>query len=176
MGSVIHRSRFSKEVKLKLGIFAVYFVAALVFFYFGFQPATKPEDVYAEEASQASAMLSLDNTAEPLPVKTIKKQGKELEVPEQIVGAYSTHENKTLLIGHSSTAFSNLKDLQLGDKVTYNGKEYTITDIVEKQKQDISMKEILKAEETDTLVLMTCAGEPVNGTNDYTHRLIVTAK
>ena len=77
---------------------------------------------------------------------------------------------------NSSTAFSNLKDLRLGDKVTYNGKEYTITDIAEKQKQDISMKEILKAEETDTLVLMSCAGEPVNGTNDYTHRLIVTAK
>jgi sortase (surface protein transpeptidase) len=37
------------------------------------------------------------------------------------------------------------------------------------------MKELLKAEDTDTLVLMTCAGELMSN-NDATHRLIVTAK
>lgn len=179
MGSVIHRSRFSKEVKIKLGIFATYFVAAVAFVYFGLQPATSPEQVYAAESESAIATLSIptegQDSHQDLPVKKIAKSGKELEVPEQIVGVYSVHKNKTLLIGHSSTAFSNLKNLQQNDKITYNDKEYTIKNIEEKPKKDISMKEILKAEEEDTIVLMTCSGEQVANSEDYTHRLIITA-
>ena len=176
MGSVIQRSRFSKEVKIKLGIFATYFVATLAFVYFGLQPATSSEEVYAKESETAITTLSLPtDNQENIPVKKIAKNGKNLEVPEQIVGTYSIHENKTLLIGHSSTAFKNLKDLQQNDKITYNGKEYTITNIQEKLKQDISMKEILKPEEKDTVVLMTCSGEKIANSEDYTHRLIITA-
>ena len=43
------------------------------------------------------------------------------------------------------------------------------------KKSDIKMSNVLKAEEKDTLVLMTCAGTPV-GDKDATHRLIVTAQ
>lgn len=199
MGSVIEKSRFSKEVKLKLGIFLVYFLATLTFVYFGLQPASKPEEVYATESAEATATLTIsarnntdDNannntsndaktsitaakTLEQIPVKPIEKVGTELEVPEQIAGSYSVHQNKTLIVGHSSTIFKNLKYLQLGDTITYSEKEYTITKIEEKLKQDISMAEVLKSETEDTLVLMTCAGDPV-GNGDYTHRLIVIAR
>lgn len=175
MGSVISRSRFSKEAKIKLGVFATYFIATLAFIYFGLQPATNPQEVYAAESEQAIATLSLDDEGIDIPVKPIKKTGKDLEVPEQIVGTYSVHENKTLLIGHSSTAFSNLKNLQINDMITYSGKTYTIKTIEEKEKQDISMKDILKSEDQDTIVLMTCSGKNIPGTTDYTHRLIVTA-
>ena len=178
MGSVIYRSRFSKEVKIKLGIFAIYLVAALAFIYFGLQPATTPEEVYAKEAESAITTLTIPTNSQDsqnLPVKKISKIGKDLEVPEQIVGTYSTNENKTLLIGHSSTAFKNLKELQQDNKIIYNGKEYTVATIEEKPKQDISMKELLKSEERDTIILMTCSGEKIANSEDYTHRLIITA-
>ena len=79
-------------------------------------------------------------------------------------------------MGHSSTIFSGLKSVKTGEEISYNSKIYTITDITEKQKQDIVMKDILKSEEKPTLILMTCSGEKIAGSaSDHTHRLIVTA-
>ena len=80
-------------------------------------------------------------------------------------------------MGHSSTIFSGLKSVKTGARISYNGKYYTITDITEKQKQDIVMKDILKAENKPTLILMTCSGEKIEGSaSDHTHRLIITAE
>ena len=186
MGSVIERSRFSRfssrlarlprEKKIYLIIFATYFLAAFAFVVIGLQPVKSSAAVYATESETASGLLSIDAINLNAPVKKVALNGKTLEVPEQIAGAYSVHENKTLVIGHSSTIFKDLKSTTIGMKIAYNGKTYTIRTIEEKLKQDIIMKDILKTEEKDTLVLMTCSGEKINGTSDdHTHRLIITA-
>ncbi|MBR3264055.1 sortase [Candidatus Saccharibacteria bacterium] len=176
MGSVITRSRFSREKKIYLTIFLTYFVAAFVFLTIGLQPIKNSEAVYASEAESAINVLSIDSISLSAPVKAVMLNGKTLEVPEQIAGAYSVYNNKTLIIGHSSTIFANLKNVKLGEKISYNGKEFTINDIREEKKEDIIMKDILREETTDTVILMTCSGEKIEGTSgDHTHRLIITA-
>ena len=176
MGSVIEGLRFSRKKKIYRFIFATYFVAAFAFIAIGLQPVKNSEAVYAAESETATALLSIDSINLYAPVKPVTLNGKTLEVPEQIAGAYSVHENKTLIMGHSSTIFSGLKSVKTGAEISYNSKIYTITDITEKQKQDIVMKDILKSEEKPTLILMTCSGEKIAGSaSDHTHRLIVTA-
>ena len=178
MGSVIYRPRFSGARKIYLAIFATYFLSAIAFVVIGLQPVRENTGVaYATEASSASGLLTIDSIDLDAPVKPVALNGRELEVPDQIVGSYSAHSNKTLLIGHSSTIFTRLKDVKLGDKITYSGKSYTITNIEEKQKQDIIMSDVLKEEPVDTLVLMTCSGDAIPGTSgDHTHRLLITAE
>lgn len=101
--------------------------------------------------------------------------GKDgLETPDTIVGSYSKNSNKTLLIGHSTTVFSNLKSVRLGDTFEYNGKTYEVRMIDMVAKNKINMNRVLQSEEKDTIVLMTCAGTLLDG-GDATHRLIITA-
>ena len=176
MGSVIERSRFSRKQKISLLIFATYFIAGFAFIAIGLQPVKDPAAVYATESELATSLLSIDAINLHAPVKSVTLNGKTLEVPEQIAGSYSVHEHKTLIMGHSSTIFSNLKDLSIGDEISYSDKTYTISSIEEKQKQDIDMSEVLSAAETDTLILMTCSGDKIAGSaSDHTHRLIITA-
>ena len=183
MGSVINRNRFlrwshlPREKKIYLVIFATYFVATFAFITIGLQPIKSSAAVYAAETETAIGLLTIDDIELRAPVKTVKLNGKTLEVPEQIAGAYSVHENKTLVIGHSSTIFKRLNEVKIGEEITYNGKKYTISNIEEKRKENIVMKDILKTEDEDTLVLMTCSGEKIANTEgDHTHRLIITAK
>ena len=107
-------------------------------------------------------------------VTKLHLKDRKLNTPDTIVGSYSNHANKTFLIGHSSTVFRDLYQANVGDNISYNNTDYRIVNMEVFKKSDISMTEILKAEEKDTIVLMTCAGEPV-GERDATHRLIVTA-
>ena len=188
MGSVIESLRFlrrpreisgrlSRSKKIYLLIFATYFVAGFAFITIGLQPVKDSAAVYAVETEAATSLLTIDDINLYAPVKTVTLNDKTLEVPDQIAGAYSVHENKTLIMGHSSTIFKDLKNTTTGMKITYNGKIYTIMGIEEKLKQDISMQDILKAEEKDTLILMTCSGEKIAGSaSDHTHRLIITAE
>ena len=169
------RTRFGKKKIVYLSIFLMYFLGGAAFVYFGLQPATSAQEVYAKEQETATAHLSIPSIGIDLPVTKVELKGKDLTVPEQIAGSYSAHQNKTLLIGHSSTAFKSLPDIKLNDKLTYLDKEYYIADIETKDKSSISMKQILKPEEEDTIVLMTCAGQEISA-RDYTERLIVTAK
>lgn len=174
MGSVIYRKRFSDKSIAWIIVFAMYFVGAITFLYFGLQPSVSSKDVYAAEAATSDGTLEIPTIDFSSPTTTVHLNGKNLEVPEQIVGSYSVHDNKTLLIGHSSTAFKNLAQISLGQKILYHDKTYLVSNIDTREKSDISMKTILKAEEKDTIILMTCTGEQISG-NDYTHRLIVTA-
>ncbi|MBQ6149687.1 class F sortase [Candidatus Saccharibacteria bacterium] len=107
-------------------------------------------------------------------VTKLELHDHKLDTPDSIVGSYSQNINKTFLIGHSSTIFKNLYQVKIGETITYNNTDYTITSMEIFKKSDIDMKDVLKAEEKDTLVIMTCAGEVMNET-DATHRLIVTA-
>lgn len=174
MGSEKKRGIFSKKSLTLVAIFFVYFAAGFAFFYFGFKPAVSATDAYAKEAETANSELIIPAINLDIPVTKVGMTDNNLDVPEQIVGSYSVHKNKTLLIGHSTTAFTGLKDLKIGDQVLYNDQTYTVTNIEQKEKASISMKEILKAEEKDTVVLMTCSGEQITKT-DFSHRLIITA-
>ena len=78
-------------------------------------------------------------------------------------------------MGHSSTVFQNLKKVQTGDKIIYDGEEFTVIHREILEKSEISMREILRDEEEPTLVLMTCSGEHISG-QDYSHRLILYAR
>ena len=175
MGSVVYRSRFSDRNIALLLVFAMYFIGAAIFMFFGLQPAVNSSDVYASEAATADGSLDIEAIGLHSPATTVRLgSDANLEVPDQIVGTYSVHPNKTLLIGHSSTAFSNLPFLKTGQEISFNNKTYLVTQVETKEKSNISMKSILKAEDIDTIVLMTCAGEHISG-NDYSHRLIITA-
>lgn len=107
-------------------------------------------------------------------VTKLTLKNHKLDTPDSIVGSYSQNTNKTFLIGHSTTVFKNLNQAKVNDTISYNNTEYKIASMEIFRKSDIDMKDLLKAEKDDTLVLMTCAGEIMNGT-DATHRLIITA-
>ena len=107
-------------------------------------------------------------------VTKLKLKNRKLDTPDSVVGSYSQSLNKTFLIGHSTTVFKDLDQVKINDVIIYNNTEYKITEMGVFRKSDIDMKDILKAEKEDTLVLMTCAGEIINST-DATHRLIITA-
>ena len=174
MGSVIERHRFSRKTLALVAVFLMYLLGGVAFFYFGFQPAISAKDVYAEEAKNAETTLTIPDIGLSSPVSEVKLSGQELEVPEQIAGSYSVHTNKTLLLGHASTVFTDLKNLREGATITYDNKDYLVSTIEIKEKSSILMKEILKEEDRDTIVLMTCSGDHISG-NDYSHRLIITA-
>ena len=108
-------------------------------------------------------------------VTNLSLENNQLKTPDTIVGSYSKAKNKTLLIGHSGTVFSNLDEVWVGDAIEYNGASYLVKDIVVERKEDISMRELLSGADTDTLVIMTCAGTYLEN-NDATHRLLITAE
>ena len=182
MGSVISNpplsvERKSSRKKLYFFIFMMYFIGAFAFIAIGLQPAKNSAAVYASESESATSKLQIQSIGLDAPVTTVNLNGDELEVPEEIAGSYSVHQNKTLIIGHSSTIFQKLHLVSIGDNFTFQNKSYQITNITEKPKSDISMKEILKAEAKDTIIIMTCSGDPIENSNgDHTHRLIITAE
>ncbi|MBR3121988.1 sortase [Candidatus Saccharibacteria bacterium] len=145
----------------------VYALAFLSYIIFGLQPAEAVQDEY--DATLSIPSISLDT-----PVVELQLNNHELETPNSIVGSFSNHQNKTLLIAHSTTAFSNLNAIQLNDAVYYSNNMYKVIKVNTLEKQNINMSEILSESNDDTLVLMTCAGELLEG-GDATHRLIVEA-
>ncbi len=108
------------------------------------------------------------------PVEPLELVDHQLVTPQTIAGAYQQNPHKTLIIGHSSSVFQKLNQLSLGEIIEYQGLNYIITAISVPLKTEIDMSEILASTNLDTLILMTCAGEPLPN-QDATHRLIVTA-
>ena len=145
----------------------IYIVSFLAYAAFSFVPA----DGTAYTIDGGLIIPSIGLTSG---VTKLELHDHKLDTPDSIVGSYSQNTNKTFLIGHSSTIFKNLYQVKIGETITYNNTGYTITSMEIFKKSDIDMKDVLKAEEKDTLVIMTCAGEVMNET-DATHRLIVTA-
>lgn len=145
----------------------IYIVSFLVYAAFSFVPADGT--AYTIDGGLIISSIGLTSG-----VTKLELHDHKLDTPDSIVGSYSQNINKTFLIGHSSTIFKNLYQVEIGETITYNNTDYTITSMEIFKKSDIDMKDVLKAEEKDTLVIMTCAGEVMNET-DATHRLIVTA-
>lgn len=156
--------------KTEVKMFLVAFLAIMlpVYLFIGFQPA-----IPADAASYPQLEISSINLKTPVASLELTSD-HQLIAPAAIAGVYTQATNKLFIIGHSSTVFKKLNQVNLYDLFTYDNKTYQITDIETLAKADISMREILQAEPEETVIIMTCAGSPLPN-QDATHRLIVTA-
>ena len=161
------------RVKIALALF--YAIAVPAFLIVGLQPAETSAEVRSSEIAIAEEYLDIRAIGLSTPVIKVKMERNTLMAPQYLAGSYRSHENKTLLIGHSATIFENLHLLAVGDEIDYEDGTYIISDIKTEEKGNIKMSQILKNEDEPTIILMTCAGEPLGGM-DFSHRLIITAK
>lgn len=157
-----------KRLNSKYIFIGLYIFAFLAYIIYGLQPA---EAVNSYDITGEITIPSINLTSD---VTNLSLDGNELHTPDTIVGSFTKSENKTLLIGHSTEVFKNLEQVKIGDEVDYSNKKYVVSKLTYVEKSKISMKELLKPAEEDTLVIMTCAGE-LTGNGDATHRLIITA-
>lgn len=155
-----------RTIKVAMTLF--YMLAVPAFIIIGLQPAGAAN-------TDNLPQLSIPSIALTTPVEQSQLINRELTVPDRNAAFYTQDPSKTLLIGHSATVFANLKNIKINDSVIYNGDLYHVTDIDQRPKTAISMQDILAPVSKQTIIIMTCAGEPL-GDNDYTHRLIVTAE
>lgn len=150
-------------------IAAAFFMIMLpIYLFIGLQPAPLVD---------AASYPSLEIPAIDLktPVTNVELIDHQLTVPANIAGIYQPFENKLFIIGHSSTVFQNLDQLKINQTFSYDGQQFIVTDRTILAKSAISMNDILKDAPEKTVVIMTCAGEPLPN-QDATHRLIITAK
>lgn len=145
--------------------FALYFVALSIYFLVGLKPA---------EAANIESRILIPSIGLVSDVERLELENSELSTPDEIVGSFSRNKNKTLLIGHSSTVFTDLKNVKIGDEIVYRDLAYRVSEIELMEKSDISMMKVLSAEDKDTIILMTCAGELYDD-GDASHRLLITA-
>lgn len=169
------RLRICNKRRIKLGLALFYLLAIPAFIIFGLQTADTSAEVRASEIAAAEEYLSIRSISLETPLARVELKDNVLNAPQYIAGAYHSHENKTLIIGHSLTIFENLNKIAFGDQIDYEDATYVVTNLETLAKSDIKMSEILKNESEPTLILMTCAGEQLSGV-DFSHRLIVTAK
>ena len=160
--------KLKKHLNLRLIFVGFYMVSFLGFLIYGLQP-TEAARSYSIDGRLLIPSIEFDED-----VTELELVDGELETPDTIVGSYARYINKTLLIGHSTTVFSNLVNVELGDEIKYDDRVYTVEAIEVLKKDEIDMDELLKADGKDTIVIMTCAGELL-GDGDATHRLIITA-
>lgn len=159
------------ELKKRFSFRRVFTILYIVAFFAYVAVGLAPADGIAYTIDGGLVIPSIDLNSG---VTKLELKDHKLNTPDSIVGSYSQNINKTFLIGHSTTVFKSLNQAKVNDTIIYNNVEYKITSMEVYRKSDINMKDVLKAEKEDTLVLMTCAGEPIDET-DATHRLIVTA-
>lgn len=157
-----------KHFSPKIIFLGLYVLAFLVYIVFGLQPVDAINYNITSNLSIPSIGLKSD-------VTKLSLEDNKLDTPNAIVGSYSENKNKTLLVGHSTTVFKDLADIEKGSTINYNDKTYIVTKRKMILKSHISMEKLLKEEKSDTLIIMTCAGE-LYGNGDATHRLIITAK
>ena len=155
-------------MNLRYVFVSFYVILFAAYIIIGLQPA---EAVVSYDISGNLSIPEIDLNAD---VTQVSLEGGNLETPDTIVGSYSKAVNKTLLFGHSTTVFQDLKDVQVSDKIIYNDVSYHVVSNKIWAKSDITMSRLLRGSDVDTLVLMTCAGELL-GDGDATHRLIVVA-
>lgn len=153
--------------EIKMFLMSFFAIMLPIYIFIGLQPAP-----VANASSLPQLNIPSINLATPVtPVNVVEH---EFIVPSQIAGFYTQAENKIFIMGHSSTVFKNLEHVQVGDILNYNGTTYIIQKTETLPKANISMNQILQAEKEETLIIMTCAGQPL-ANQDATHRLIITA-
>lgn len=145
----------------------LYIVAFLVYAVVGLHPVEARHYEVSGNLNIPAIGLNSDIT-------TLELNDHRLETPDTIIGSYSKYGSKVLLIGHSTTVFKDLNKTRLGDYVYYNGELFVVGEIKTLSKGDIDMNMILAPTKNPSIIMMTCAGEPLVN-HDATHRLIVTA-
>ncbi len=156
-----------KHLDSRIVFVVLYFSALIAYIIYGLQPAGAIDYIVSSTLSIPKIDLYSD-------VTSLELKNRELETPDYIVGSFSNRPNKTLLIGHSTTIFQRLNELDLFDSIKYDDSEYRVVKIDLMAKSNIIMSDLLKESDRDTLVLMTCAGKLLDN-HDATHRLIITA-
>lgn len=164
----------SKSVRFKLprakfGIIigAAYFAVIAGFTTYIFMP--KSADASSEER------LFIPTIGLVARVKDIDRTGNQLIAPDEIAGAYQPTIHKTVIIGHSSTIFKDLKNIKNDDTFTFDNRSYKVKTTEVMRKSSVDMADIVSETSKNTIIMMTCSGEPLGG-QDYTHRLIITAE
>ena len=159
------------ELKTKLDsriIFVVlYFVLFILYSVLAFRVAGASEYMVSNHLVVPSINLVSD-------VTTLSLENNKLNTPDSIVGSYSSVDSKTLLIGHSSTVFSDLYKVKVNDSIIYDNQKYTVLSITTNELESINMAKILESTPRDTIIIMTCAGEEFDDCT-FSHRLILTA-
>ena len=155
--------RFDFRIVMATFCFAIFTFCMLKYF----------EPVQAIEYD-ISGSLSVPQIGLYTDVTTLKLEKGKLNTPNTIAGSFTRYEGRTLLIGHSSTVFKVLDDIQIGQEVDYNDSSYIVEKIELLEKQDIDMDKLLLPDDKNSLVLMTCAGE-LYANGDASHRLIIFA-
>lgn len=159
---------FSWSLRTIKVTFSAFFMVVLpIYLYVGFQSTSHVEAVSYPTLEIPSINLST-------PVEPLSLTGNELISPATIAGSYQRFENKLFIIGHSSTVFQNLDQIQEGDFITYNGNNYQVFLLEILAKSDIDMSSVIGNTSTPIMIIMTCAGTPLPG-QDATHRLLVYA-
>lgn len=150
-------------------VFTVSFFSIMlpIYIFIGLQPILP-----AEAANYP--VLEISSIHLKTPVAPLELTNQQLIAPATIAGSYSHAAHKTLIIGHSSTVFNKLDQARVGDRFEYDGAVFEIQELTTKSKATISMDEILAPAEEDTIIIMTCAGDPLPN-QDATHRLLITA-
>lgn len=108
------------------------------------------------------------------PVERLERLGNTLIAPEVVAGEYQEMAGRSLVIGHSSTVFKRLSEVELGDSLVYDGVTYRVSERRILAKSEVDMTELVRADGKNSLILMTCIGESLGG-DDYTHRLVIKA-
>lgn len=157
-----------QRIDTKVVFIIAYVVLFIVYIVIGLQPA---EAVNYEITSK----LNIPSIGLESDVTKLSYSGVKLDTPDTIVGSYAASDNKTFLIGHSSTVFGDLDDVKIGDYIEYDSVTYKIVKARLAVKEVIDMDEILAPADIDTIVIMTCAGDDL-GNGDASHRLIITAE
>lgn len=159
-----------KSISLR-GIVTLVYVAFLaIYLAVGFSPA--PAEAAKYEVATEISIPSISLTSD---VTMMKLRDGNLDTPDTIVGSFSYAKNKVFLVGHSSTVFQNLKNVNVGDEIIYDYTTFVVKKAEVLARAEINMNELLAEAETETLVVMTCSGEELPG-GDATHRLIITAE
>ena len=159
---------FRKSLDFRRIVVTTYFIALGIYLLVGLMPAQAVSPEAVTEIEIPAVGIFSD-------VTMMKYDGNKLSTPDDMVGAYTRNYNKTFLVGHSTGVFSNLSKVNVGDVITYDLIKYAVKRIEIIEKSEISMDNLLSAEEKDTIVLMTCAGTLLNN-GDATHRLIIFAE
>lgn len=164
MRSVLNSSRilFAIAFVLLVGVFPAY-----IFFGAHTNAFAIPANI--------NGQLSIPQLNLSTAVQELKLKDNRFETPDYIAGAYTGRHNNTFIIGHSTTVFQPLTQIQIGYSVNYNGDTYLVNGISVMDKNSIQMSRVLASHDRPTLVIMTCAGESL-GAGDYSHRLIITAE
>jgi LPXTG-site transpeptidase (sortase) family protein len=133
---------------------------------------------FATTINPVNATLRIPSIGLSTPVTPTKITPDGLATPEKLVASY-TDGNTVFLYAHSTTAFRNLHQLQLGRQITYiidgQPQNFTVTNLKTLPKSTINMNKLLTSTPEKTLILMTCAGTPLRN-GDYSDRLVLWAK